>query len=149
MRNKTVLLATLFIASNAALADFGLLEGVAKQVAKDVATTAAPEAVKNAEAVSQAVEQANELKNASPEALKQQAQERAKEAVQQKITDSATAVAPDAVKNIEAAKQTLDQANTLKNAVTRTPDALKNNAKEAVKAKVQEETTQGVIDLLR
>ncbi len=89
--------------------------------------------MQNAEAANRAVERAKALKGAlnnAPGALKQQARERAK----------------------AAAKQTFDQANSLKNAVTNAPKALQEqetNAKEAVKAKVQEETAKGMMDLLR
>ena len=147
MKNKIALLAGLLVVSHTAVADFGLLEGVAKQVAKDAVTTAAPDAVAKAQAAAQAVEQAKALKGAvtnAPEALKQQAVGAAK----QKLADTANAVAPGAVQKLEAAKQTLDQANALKSAVTNAPDALKQQAAEAAKAKVQEEATKGLVDLL-
>lgn len=156
MNNKAVLLISLFITANAAWAESGLFESLAKQVATDAATAAAPEAMKNAKAAHHALEQANALKgvvNNAPDALKQQAQERLKAAAEQKIRETASTVAPNAVKNIEAAKQTLDQANAIKGVLTNTPDALKqqaqNQAKEAIKAKVQEETAKGIMQLLR
>jgi hypothetical protein len=156
MNNKAVLFISLLISANTVWAESSLFGSLAKQVATDAATAAAPEAVKNAVAANQALEQAKALKGAmsnAPDTLKQQAQERLKAAAEQKIRESASAVAPNAVKNIEAAKQTLDQANALKGALTTAPDALKqqaqNQAQETVKAKVQEETAKGMMQLLR
>lgn len=64
------------------------------------------------------------------------------EVAAQAAKDTATVVAPDAVKKVESANQTLEAAKNLKESVANTPDALKNQAQEAVKEKVQQKLNE-------
>lgn len=70
----------------------------------------------------------------------------------QLLKDKATAVAPGAVENVEAASQAVDSAKAAKAAVETAPeavtnqatDAVKNAAEEKVKAAIPAEATQAV-----
>lgn len=60
----------------------------------------------------------------------------------QSAKDSAAAVAPDAVKKVESANQTLENANSLKKGAENAPDAVKDQLKETLKESVEKKVDQ-------
>lgn len=148
MRNKTLLLVSLLMASGSVLAEQSLLEGAARQMAADAGASAAPEAVKGAAAANQAVESANALKETAekaPGALKVQTQENLKEALKQKID----AVTPEqANRGAEALKRGKDAVKKMKIKLKKAPEASHKSA-QALKGEAKEKTAEKVLELLR
>jgi len=60
----------------------------------------------------------------------------------QAAKDTATAVAPDAVKKVESANQALEDAKNLKKGVENAPDAVKDQLKETLKESVEKKVEQ-------
>jgi hypothetical protein len=79
-----------------------------------------------------------------------------KEVAKQAAKNTATAVAPNAVKEVESANQTLENAKSLKKGVENAPDAVKDQSAETLKALVKKkidqatpEQTQKAVELLK
>ncbi|GAB6141425.1 hypothetical protein JCM14076_21540 [Methylosoma difficile] len=147
MKNNTILLVSALLASPAVLADFNLLESAGKQLLKNAATNAAPETVKNVEAASQAVEQAQQLKNGVPNAasiIQNAVKQQATEVVKDKITNAVGGIAPNAVQNLGAAVQVVEQAQQLKNGVPNAGNIIQNAVEQRAADVVKDKITNAV-----
>ena len=146
MRNKSLLLVTLLIASGSVLAGQDLLGNAGKQLLKDTATSAAPkEAVGGVEAAGQKVEDANKVKEgvkSAPDALKGQAQDMATESAKQKLDAAVPEKAKESVKTVEKGTKT---AKKMKGKIPTSS----GEATKAIKGKAQEEATKKALDTLK
>ena len=137
MNNKIVLLSSLFLASNIAVAQTSLLEAAGKQLVKDKASAVAPGAVENAEAVSGAIDSAKDAK-ATVEAAPNAVVDQAKEAATQKAQDAVPGEATQAIDTVKSGKAAVE-------AVPTSPA----DAVEAVKQKATQKATEKAFDLLK
>lgn len=145
MDKKIILLGSLFLASNLAMAETSLLESAGKQLIKDKATAVAPDAVKQAEGASQVLDAAKAAKaqaavpvaTPAPDAAAA-VQDAAKTAVEKKATEATPAAATKALDAVESGKAAVESAPTAP-----------GEAIEAVKSKATEKATEKAFDLLK
>ena len=142
MRNKTLLLISLLIASSSVLAEQNLLGNAGKALLKDTATSAAPtEAVEGVEAASQKLETANQLKNSAknaPDALEDVVMESAKE----KLNEAVPKEAKQGLKTIENGAKTAKKAEGM---IPKSSAEVSN----AIKDKAQEEAAKKAFDMMK
>jgi len=142
-----ILLSSLLIASNTAMAEQGLVEGAAKQMATDAATSAATGAVEKAAGAGETVEKAKSLKEtaeSAPEAIKEQTQEKVKEAATEKLNAATPEEAKQGVKALKEGKET---AENLKGKMDSVPKS-SNETVKTVKSKVKGKATKKVHHLM-
>lgn len=137
MKNKIILLSSMFLASNIALAQTSLLEAAGKQLITDKASEVAPGAVENAQAVSGALDSAKDAK-AAVEGAPGAAVDQVKDAATQKAQDAVPSEATQAIDTVKSGKAAVD-------AVPKSTD----EAIGAVKQKATQKATEKAFDLLK
>jgi hypothetical protein len=146
MRNKTLLLLTLLIATGSVLAEQDLLGSAGKALLKDTATSAAPqEAVEGIESANQKLEDANKLKQgvkSVPDALNSQAQDMATESAKEKLNAAGPETTKKGIKTLESGTKTL---KTTKGMIRKSSA----EAGKAIEGKAQEEATSKALDMLK
>ena len=146
MRNKSLLLITLLIASGSVLAGQDLLGNAGKQMLTDTATSAAPKgAVEGVDAAGQKVDDANKLKEGvknTPDTLKGQAQDMATESAKEKLNAAVPDKAKESVQTVEKGTKTAKKLNAK---IPKSSD----EATQAIKGKAQEEATKKALDMVK
>lgn len=144
MQNKALLLSTLLIVSNAAMAEQSLLEGVAKETVKNTATSMAPGAVEGAQQTGQTLKDAKQMKDTAqkaPEAAESQAKEALKKSTKQQLEKATPAEVKEGEKALKSGAETARQLKgQVPESSTKHVKSMKHKATAKAKKKTADET---------